>query len=291
MKRSLVLSGGGAKGSFQYGAIRYLWDEGCDFDHIYGVSVGSLNGAMVAQGDVEKLGHLWASISNEKVYTGGLKLWSLVKVLFGQRSFYSNKPLQGMISEYIDPRRMKVPFRAGTVEMCTGAWRLWDVNNMDVYAARKAILASTAIPIIWEPVYLQGEQVDGGVRTQTPLMAAMEDGADEIIVVLCNPEVGITQTNRNKLKDVLGIAERTVDILSNEIAVEEVQQALRINRMVIQAEEHGVALYNRKGRLYKYIPIKLIAPEYPLQDALDFSHERVVKSINYGRYMAKQVMG
>lgn len=49
-KRALVLSGGGAKGAFQAGAVQRLWQ---DFrpDLICGVSVGSVNGAKLAEGD------------------------------------------------------------------------------------------------------------------------------------------------------------------------------------------------------------------------------------------------
>lgn len=68
-KISLVLSGGGFKGAFQVGALEYLMynpvkieDEIIDiahFDIISGVSVGSLNGAMLATGQLEALKDIW----------------------------------------------------------------------------------------------------------------------------------------------------------------------------------------------------------------------------------------
>ena len=68
-KLALVLSGGGFKGAFQIGALEYLLynpirieDEVLDIDHfniISGVSVGSLNGAFVATGQLEKLKEIW----------------------------------------------------------------------------------------------------------------------------------------------------------------------------------------------------------------------------------------
>src|SRR2546430_3378027 len=50
MRRALVLSGGGAKGSWQVGACQHLIVErGLWFDVIAGVSAGAVNAATLAQ--------------------------------------------------------------------------------------------------------------------------------------------------------------------------------------------------------------------------------------------------
>src|SRR5438132_527026 len=46
--KALVLSGGAVKGSFQAGAIKAVIEHGFIPDIIYGISVGSLNGAFLA---------------------------------------------------------------------------------------------------------------------------------------------------------------------------------------------------------------------------------------------------
>ena len=49
-RRALVLSGGGAKGSFQIGAMEELiLNRGLDFEILCGVSVGALNASFLAQ--------------------------------------------------------------------------------------------------------------------------------------------------------------------------------------------------------------------------------------------------
>ena len=67
-KFALVLSGGGFKGAFQVGALNYLKDNWnhiapeagpMHFDIIAGVSVGALNGAMMAMGKQDELNELW----------------------------------------------------------------------------------------------------------------------------------------------------------------------------------------------------------------------------------------
>jgi NTE family protein len=51
MSTGLVLSGGGSRGDFQLGAIRFLYDQGVQPDIIAGVSVGAINGGKLAEGE------------------------------------------------------------------------------------------------------------------------------------------------------------------------------------------------------------------------------------------------
>ena len=62
-KYSLVLEGGGAKGAYQVGAIKALKKKGIEFDTIIGTSIGAINAAFIAQGDINKLEELWQTLS------------------------------------------------------------------------------------------------------------------------------------------------------------------------------------------------------------------------------------
>lgn len=71
-KYALVLGGGGFKGAFQLGAIRYLRENWKDitgsndpmqFDIVAGVSVGSLNGVMIASNQYHFLERLWNDVA------------------------------------------------------------------------------------------------------------------------------------------------------------------------------------------------------------------------------------
>jgi NTE family protein len=75
-KLALVLSGGGFKGAFQVGALQYLrenWQRiapdrpPLSFDVVAGVSVGSLNGLLVAQDRFGELEKLWADVARNGV--------------------------------------------------------------------------------------------------------------------------------------------------------------------------------------------------------------------------------
>jgi NTE family protein len=81
MKTALVLSGGGFKGAFQVGALKYLKDnwskidpsgKPMKFDVIAGVSVGSLNGVLLASNKFDQLEKLWDDVARngvEEIYT------------------------------------------------------------------------------------------------------------------------------------------------------------------------------------------------------------------------------
>jgi NTE family protein len=108
MKRALVLSGGGAKGAFQLGAVRYIEsvvkteNPGYNFDIIAGVSVGSLNGVMLAMDKYDELENLWNTITDEDIYTGSLKLLpAFFRVLFKKRSVLGNKPLKQLLDKHV----------------------------------------------------------------------------------------------------------------------------------------------------------------------------------------------
>ena len=51
MPTAIVISGGGAKGDFEVGALRLLYDRGIRPDIICGTSVGAINGAKLAEGE------------------------------------------------------------------------------------------------------------------------------------------------------------------------------------------------------------------------------------------------
>ncbi|MBD2463724.1 patatin-like phospholipase family protein [Oscillatoria sp. FACHB-1407] len=64
-KKALVLSGGGAKGCFEVGAVKRLWAQGYRPDIICGVSVGALNAVKLAEGkdsSAEDLELVWKQL-------------------------------------------------------------------------------------------------------------------------------------------------------------------------------------------------------------------------------------
>ena len=63
MKLGLCISGGGAKGSYESGVIKALYDRGINkFDAISGTSIGAVIGYFILTNNVEKLEQVWTNV-------------------------------------------------------------------------------------------------------------------------------------------------------------------------------------------------------------------------------------
>jgi NTE family protein len=290
-KTALVLSGGGAKGAFECGAEKYAREvKGYQWDIIAGVSVGALNGSMLAMKKYDRLFQIWNTISNNQVYTGGFNLLSALKILFGAKSFYGNAPLRGLLEKEFEPGAFKVDLRVGAVSLVTGEYVQFkpDMPNFS-----QAVLASTVMPIIWEPLDISSEylsMVDGGVRNISPLGDILDDDPQEIVIINCSSEAYNPLTSPPG--DILKIGLRTLDILLNEIFRNDLQAFLRINALVKEAALRHVKLHNPStGKELKYFEAKVIEPKTPLGDTLDFSQKSVQRSLHAGWEQARAVLG
>ena len=66
--RGLVLEGGGARGAYQIGVVKALYENGYSFDGFVGTSIGSINAAMLAQGDLHLAFELWNHLTMEQIF-------------------------------------------------------------------------------------------------------------------------------------------------------------------------------------------------------------------------------
>jgi NTE family protein len=289
-KTALVLSGGGAKGAFQCGAEKYAREvKGYHWDIIAGVSVGALNGSMLAMEKYDRLLEVWNTISSDRVYTGGFNLLSIIKLLFGKRSFYSNAPLQRLLEQEFAPELIRADLRVGAVSLISGEYVEFRAGDPHL---DRAVLASTVMPLVWEPVLVSDqhpEMVDGGVRNLTPIGDVLDSDPDEVVVINCSPQAG--ETLPQAPKDIARVGLRTLDILLNELFLGDVREFVRINQLVKEAAASGVTLHHPvSGRPLKYYECKIIEPLEPLGDTLDFSQEAVQGSMHAGVERARQVL-
>ena len=290
-KTALVLSGGGAKGAFQCGAEKYAREvKGYKWDIIAGVSVGALNGCMLAMEKYDRLFEVWNTITDDQVYTGGFNIWSTIRLLFGAKSFYGNDPLKRTLQKELELDKIKADLRIGAVSLVTGEYVDF---RADSPALVDAILASTVMPIIWTPVDvspLYQSMVDGGVRNISPIGDVLEAEPDEVVIINCSPEP--SDLLPHPPENIVKIGLRTLDILLNELFRSDMSEFVRINYLVNEAGAHGVVLHNpTTGKPLKYYDCKIIEPSEPLGDTLDFSQPSVQRSLKAGVERAREVLG
>jgi predicted acylesterase/phospholipase RssA len=198
-ERALVLSGGGAKGAFEAGAIfHFVNHRDCDFRDIAGVSVGALNGAYLAEAalDENSLSNLqqrtrdlvdfWRSISGPGDILHPRFLGKLRFFLFGLDSLNDFTPLQKIIEREVHPTKIREgnrSLRVGVVSFYDGVYHEVDPRQVTGDGEfRKYVLASASIPVnarlprIPTVVGEDGtssevQYADGGVSHTTPLVA------------------------------------------------------------------------------------------------------------------------
>jgi len=263
-KRALVLSGGGAKGWWQARvAAQIIRSHNMHFDLITGVSVGALNGYLIATHRIDEMLDMWESIRNRDVYRGKVNAWNVAKALItGKTSILDSTPLRKLIAEKVDDVPF-IPMRVGTVSLLDGSYRSQELKyETDIDTIRQALYASAAIPMLFRPDI--DHNVDGGIRTNSPIsdaIAAMPD-VNEIYVINCN-RLALRYSRPRNLMQVFG---RTAEIVLNEGLRNDFNGVKRINNVL---ELNGpVTWWN--GRELRKIGIHLFEPPFPLNDMLDF---------------------
>jgi len=289
-KTALVLSGGGAKGAFQVGAEKYLRQEkGYSWDVIGGVSVGALNGTMLAMEKYERLEAIWKTISSQAVYSGRFNLATLWKLYRGAKSIYSNDPLAAIVEREVEPENIVKELRVGTVSLNSGRYTVYSGDDPNI---KRAVLASTVVPVIWPPQYVSQEcqmMVDGSLRRFSPIGDVLDTDPEEVVIINCWPKhpPALTQPPKN----ILDIAIRALDISSAGIIYSDIHEFTHINYNVREAAAQGVALTNPKGKPYREYQSFIIEPTEHLGWILDFSRESVERSMEMGWNRAKEVAG
>ena len=198
--RALVLSGGGGRGAYHVGVLRFLEEHEWIPDVAVGTSIGAVNGAAIASGHTaHSLWALWRRLTTDRVQRKAWDLFSLDE----WDHLLDTAPLRRTLVEegWIDLSRINAPsparrLRITVVEMETGRLRVFG-NTADsspnshtehVRITLDHVLASCSIPMIYPPTKIGDVPFwDGGTVANTPLGPAIDAGADDIVVVLMTP--------------------------------------------------------------------------------------------------------
>lgn len=154
---ALVLSGGGARGAYEVGVLRYIRERlGVDthFDVISGTSVGAINGAYVAatcdrpKGQGRALQRIWSQLTIERVYDfGWTQFRGLPRVLFGRG--LPKTPHGGRVGGLVDSTalerlvREQIPWRRLTENLASGQLSAFSVTATEVSTGISTVFVQT----------------------------------------------------------------------------------------------------------------------------------------------------
>ncbi len=150
-----VLSGGGARGAAQAGAIAALLEAGIRPVALVGCSVGALNAAFIAGGpDPERAAALeqrWLSVDRSDVF-GRSRLATVRNVVARRAALFPQEPLSRLIDTWLPAasfEELAVRLRVVTTVLSTG-----QPAHHDSGPLARVLLASAALPGLFPPVAL-----------------------------------------------------------------------------------------------------------------------------------------
>lgn len=196
---ALALGSGGARGLAHIGVIKVLEENKVPINLVTGTSIGALIGGVYASGkDINSLENIVQDVN--KVMVAKL----LIPKLFSS-GFADNKRIIDFIKTLVGNvkiENLKIPFAAVATDFITGEEVIIDKGPLV-----DAIMASIAIPTIFQPVHLNGLYlIDGGMSNPLPISIAKEMGARKIIAVNVSPNPKrFTKVNRKRRTDEVKI--------------------------------------------------------------------------------------
>lgn len=300
------MSGGGAKGAFQAGALRYIheveavgYPPGTPyFKIVSGVSVGTLNGVLVAQHRIDTLNNLWSMLSEADVFRGGMGVSGVFRQFLTRKgALFDNSPMREIIFQNAflqDVLKSGTDLMFGAVSLETGEYYSFHAGDFDdEMEFRKALLASASIPVVCpavEQVRTRGGQfsslVDGGIRNARPLGRVLDLCPDEVVIINCNSARFAAEPVRRSR--TIRVALRLLtEVTLHELFRRDIREFQDINALVGSAPE-GLRLKRRDGRVYRNVPGIVIEPSGRPEDSMDFSRAAIDRQLEAGYLAARE---
>ncbi len=186
----LVLDGGGGKGAYQVGVLKALKENGLldDVVAISGSSIGAVNAMLFAMDDIDLMYKVWDDIDILTIFDVDLEM------LIERRPYFSRDEMLKRIEKYIDFDKIKngkydiystiCKIETGLDEFSVEYRKL---DDYPVDTIKQILLASTALPIIYEAVEIDGGFYrDGGICDNEPIKPLYDAGIRQFIVIGLN---------------------------------------------------------------------------------------------------------
>lgn len=204
MKRALVLSGGGSRGAYEIGAWQALSELGVRFDGVYGTSIGALNAALFAQGDLAGAVALWSNITVGQIMAveddDDFAIERMVHrkrdvlpflVENAKRLRMDISPLEAMVRERLDEGRIRASGLRLGVMTCRApqlSGQPMLLSDMKPGSLGDWVIASASCFPIFPARHIDGQRyIDGGYHDNLPIDMALADGMDEVVAVELHP--------------------------------------------------------------------------------------------------------
>lgn len=186
-KIGLVLGGGGAKGAYQVGVLKALNEYKLlkKIDCISATSIGALNSMKVLEKDIEGASDIWSNM-NKDIALSKSSWTSKIRT----KSIFSRDGFIKLANEKIDFDKVSKSKVECYVVATPLSKKIKDapseflVNGKSKDEILNYLLASSAIPFVFEPVVINGiKYMDGFGISNTPIETLKNKGCNVIFVI------------------------------------------------------------------------------------------------------------
>ncbi len=201
-KFGLVLEGGGAKGAYEIGACKALEEMNIKITGVTGTSVGALNGAMVAQHDIEKAYQLWYNIKPSQVMnidTKKLEKLAHLDIKPSDIRYYLKvlreiiteggidvSPLKKIIKKYVNEEKLRksdIIFGMVTVSFTDRKALELFVEDIPEGQIADYLFASANFPLFRSAKIEDKIYLDGGIYDNLPIRMLTKRGYKSLITI------------------------------------------------------------------------------------------------------------
>ena len=183
----LVLEGGGLRGVYTSGVIRFFMDKGIRFPYVIGVSMGACNGANYISLQPERNRIVNIEFVNDPRYISFKRLF-LKGELFGMDFIFNTIPFSLVPFDMNAFLKNEAKFVIGVTDCETGDPVYYEKSElkddaMDIFRA------TCSLPFLAKPVHFRGRiLMDGGLTDPIPLDRSMADGNKRNVLILTRPK-------------------------------------------------------------------------------------------------------
>ena len=215
----LVLEGGGARGAYQIGVVKALYEHGVKFTSIVGTSIGAINGAYLAQGSFDTIYNMWSTMSYKDLFDVDekvLKRLMKVDLEFNDIKYLSKKLNESLKIGGLDTSKMRdivlssldedkirnSEVSYGLVTMCLSDMKPQELFIEDIKKGKLVdyIMATSNLPVFKRAVVDNKKYLDGGFWDNCPVQMLEKKGYSDVIV--------IRAFKRNRIRGYNGIVKR-----------------------------------------------------------------------------------
>ncbi len=193
---ALVLEGGGTRGAYQVGVWKALKELKINVKAIAGASIGSINGALMLQNDINLMEKLYENIELKDImelngnFDENKDLFNIrnirsLAIDFIENKGIANTPLKETINKYIDIDKIynsNIDF--GLITYSPKNKEPMKIFKRDIPKEEMVnyLLASSCFPIFKAQKIGDKEFMDGGLYDNIPINMLLEEGYKNIIV-------------------------------------------------------------------------------------------------------------